>query len=258
MVRTRATPTNGTASAVAAGGTGGRRAPSLVDRVVEWLTERIVDGTMRPLEPLNEAAIVAELGVSRTPVREALVRLRHEGLVSTVAGRPVVADLSEREVREIYLVRSALSGVMARLVGERARAEDFAVLRRHADGMSEAARTSNLPAFFTSNVEFHRRQSLIADNATIGQLIASLGLRVLRLRYLSMGLPGRMEESSRLHQELVDAWEQRDLARAEQISRAIIDGACDAILYFHFGVRARRDLEALRGEIPLLVAELRP
>ncbi|MDE3075326.1 MAG: GntR family transcriptional regulator [Chloroflexota bacterium] len=233
------------------------RERSLVDQVAEQVTARIIDGTFRPGQVLSEQAMGQELGVSRTPVREALARLRHEGLITIGPGRsPVVSDLTEREVREIYLVRSHMSGLVSRLAAERATPGQIGELRRLAEALGSAAQAQDVASFFKSNSEFHRLANKIADNSVVTSLIASLGLRVLRLRYLSIGLPGRMETSAHLHVELVDAFERHDGAAAEQISRQIIDGACQAILYYYLGVRQPKDLAVLKGEVPLLFAEL--
>jgi DNA-binding GntR family transcriptional regulator len=211
--------------------------PSLVDLAFSWLANRITNGTLRPGEPLSEQAIVNQVGVSRTPVREALRRLERDGLVRIVPGRGAyVAHIAEREVREIYVCRAYLEGLAAKLAAANMTPAALEQLRTAVEEMGQAAAQENLQAFFRANVAFHNLKWQVANNQVLQGLLESLGLRVLRLRYLSMGLPNRMETSYRVHQEILEAFERRDGDAAEAGTREVISTACTAILRFHFGI----------------------
>jgi DNA-binding GntR family transcriptional regulator len=210
---------------------------SLADVAFDWLASRIMNGTLGPGQPLSELAIVAQVGVSRTPIREALRRLERDGLVKIVPGRgAIVAPVTEREVREIYLCRMNLEALAGRLAAEKATPEALSQFRNLSERLARAKAANDLPLFFRTNVEFTELKWKVADNQVLQQLLESLGLRVMRLRYLSMGLPGRMEASYRLHEEIYKAFERHDGEAAAQITVEIIRGACEAILRYHFGV----------------------
>jgi DNA-binding GntR family transcriptional regulator len=229
---------------------------SLADHVYSWLASRILSGTFRPGVALSELAIVEQVGASRTPVREALRRLERDGLVKLAQGRgAVVADVTEREVRDIYLCREYLSGLTARLTAERITSDQLARFRTLLDGMAHAVADADLPHFFRFNVNFGRLMNECADNATLTDLSGSLGMRVMRLRYLSMGLPTRMETSLRLHQERVAAFQRGDGDLAEAITRQLIRGAGVAILRYHFGVNEQGSPIDLSHEISDVIAD---
>jgi DNA-binding GntR family transcriptional regulator len=196
-----------------------------------------MNGTLGPGQPLSELAIVAQVGVSRTPIREALRRLERDGLVKIVPGRgAIVAPVTEREVREIYLCRMNLEALAAKLAAERMTPEALRQFKDLSEQLVQALKANDLPLFFQKNVEFTRLKWRVADNQILQQLLESLGLRVMRLRYLSMGLPERMETSCRLHLDIIAAFERRDGEAAYRINAEIIRGAGDAILRYHFGV----------------------
>jgi DNA-binding GntR family transcriptional regulator len=229
---------------------------SLADHVYSWLASRILSGTIRPGVALSELAIVEQVGASRTPVREALRRLERDGLVKLAQGRgAVVADVTEREVRDIYLCREYLSGLTARLTAEKVTPEQLARFGTLLEGMALAVADADLPRFFRYNVNFGRLMNECADNPTLTDLSGSLGMRVMRLRYLSMGLPTRMETSLRLHQERVAAFERGDGDRAEAITRQLIRGAGVAILRYHFGVNEQGSPIDLSHEISDVIAD---
>jgi DNA-binding GntR family transcriptional regulator len=217
------------------------------DRVTAFLADRIINGTYRPGQPLSEMSVVHSVGASRTPVREALRRLERDGLVRMSAhGGAYVADFSDGDVREIYLCRENLEGLAARLAAENMTAEALAKLRALVNEMARAAGKRDRTEFFRVNVAFGRVKLATGGNEVLNGLIESLGLRVLRLRHLSMGLPGRMEASLALHRALVDAFARHDKAAAERINRELIGGACKAILDYHFGMADDLDRAYLR------------
>lgn len=227
---------------------GDGKASSLVEKVSSWIATRIIEGTFRPGEPLSEQWLVEQVGASRTPVREALRGLARDGLVRLVPGRGAfVADVTEREVSEIYQCRMQLEGLAARLAAERMAPEALATFRHLASAMQEAVDRDDHGAYFQLNLAFGRLKRQVADNSVLTSLLSSLGLRVTRLRYLSMQLPSRLAVSARLHLELVEAFERRDGEAAERINRELISGAHDALLRYYFGSAQRAPV--LRDEI---------
>jgi DNA-binding GntR family transcriptional regulator len=107
-----------------------RREPSLTMQIYEALSERILDGYLKPGDPIIIEQVAAQLGVSPTPVRESLARLAEQGVITKGRnGRMSVQQLTPRYVRDIYLVRGTLEGLLAELAAPRVTAKDIQTLR---------------------------------------------------------------------------------------------------------------------------------
>ena len=111
-------------------------------QAADIVRSRILGGEYAPGQRLSEVELSASLGMSRSPLREALRLLANEGLVKLVSGRGVsVADFSETEVRELVEIREALDVLAVRLAAERATTAQIAMLRDNLEGLTNALRT---------------------------------------------------------------------------------------------------------------------
>jgi DNA-binding GntR family transcriptional regulator len=153
------------------------RAPdpgSLSDAVYTSVHHRIVTGTYRPNHRLVESEIAADLGASRTPVREALVRLVKDGLAVRSRQGLMVREFSLPEVREIYEVRAAIEGYAARLAAERATPDALVdlghTLRHHA--RTSTGDTVDRAKVVEANADFHNAVLAAAGNARLRALAA--------------------------------------------------------------------------------------
>ena len=193
----------------------------VTDWVYEEIREAIIDLRLPPGEPLREAAISAQLGVSKTPVREALARLEQEGLVATTSFKgAVVSEYSPRDLEEIYELRALLEGAAVRAVAEGASEETRTELReivarsrdlRDAGELTELA--SLLGAF----------DLLVYDQVTnrrVSALIDNLRAHLTRIGNLTEGIPGRVVASVEEHAAIVEAIMRRDADDAERLMRA--------------------------------------
>jgi GntR family transcriptional regulator, vanillate catabolism transcriptional regulator len=154
----------------------------LADAVYEQLFEAIVAGKVRPGERLIQEDLAEQLAVSRTPVREALLRLERERVVELVGRRGfVVRDFSEQEIRDIYQAREAIEGFAAGLVAERA---DQALV----DGLEKAIREQDdgrpdtVTVSYLANREVHRTFLEAAGNGFLTELFDSIWTRSVGLR----------------------------------------------------------------------------
>src|SRR5215218_8543921 len=126
------------------------------DAVYDALREAIVAKRLSPGDRLAEEQLAKQFGVSRTPVREALLRLEAEQFAARVARRGlVVRPIPEREVLEVYAVRAALDGLAASLAAEQATPPDRARLRWISDQIREAAEQSDYVKMAELNIELH-------------------------------------------------------------------------------------------------------
>jgi GntR family transcriptional regulator, trigonelline degradation regulator len=192
----------------------------VTDWVYEELKDAIVDLRLAPGEPLREAALAQRLGVSKTPIRQALTMLEQEGLVETTSFKgAVVAGYSTRDLVEIYELRELLENAAARAAAEsmsredRARLEAISRESRKLKRGNDAAGLAALVSAF-DDVLFDQ-----IHNTRIRALIDNLRAHLTRIGHLTEGIPGRIEASVDEHEKIVKAISARDLELAEQHMR---------------------------------------
>jgi DNA-binding GntR family transcriptional regulator len=143
------------------------RAQSIADRVYALLRREIAAGTFRPGARIQEKPLAAELGISRTPIREALLRLETEGVVVCNSRRSYnVRILTVHDVREIYQTLGVLEGAAAASVAGQLSATDLKDLRQFNQRMATAAANADLPSFGEWNRRFHDVFLLKLENHT--------------------------------------------------------------------------------------------
>lgn len=189
--------------------------PALYEQVAERLRARIYAHELAPGSWIDEQALADELGISRTPMREALKVLAAEGLVVLKPRRGCyVAELSEKDLDEIFPVLALLEGRAAEEATRRLNANDFAILEEIHAALERHARTNDADKFFEANQSFHNALQQMAGNRWLSQLIDEMR-RLLKLtRRDSLRLEGRIQQSLEEHRTILDAIEKRDAAGA--------------------------------------------
>ena len=200
----------------------------VTDWVYEELKGAIVDLRLPPGDPLREATLAGQLGVSKTPIREALTRLEREGLVETTSFKgAVVTGYSAQDLRELYELRellenAAVAAAAAAMPDEdRARmtriVEDSRTLRRNGDSAGLARLLSEFDDLIFEQV----------PNTRIRALVANLQAHLTRIGHLTAELPGRVEASVEEHEKIVEAIVRRDPELAQQAMSAHIRSVRD-------------------------------
>ncbi len=199
------------------------RSETLTERVYAVIRAAIVDRSLAPGSPVREPVVARQLGVSRTPVREALMKLHEVGLVTFEPnGRAVVVTPSEQTLREAYELREALEGMAAALAAERLEAGALAELRRHAQAGLDAALAGDDASFRTGDAEFHRCVSDVAANERLASYLANARDLTSAMRLIDSPAPGFSVECGRAHVAIAEAIAAGDAARAEAAMRAHI------------------------------------
>jgi DNA-binding GntR family transcriptional regulator len=179
----------------------------------------------KPGEPIVEKDIASALRVSRTPVREALLRLTEEGLVDTIPqSGTFVARIPASALPEAIIVRKALEQVTARAAAGNARASDVAVLRAILLRQHEADAAGNRIAFHKADEAFHAAVADVAGYPGIWSLVQRVKTQIDRYRLLTLPQPGRMARVVDEHAAVVDAIEDRDAERAAAAMSSHLDG----------------------------------
>ena len=169
---------------------------SLVGSIAGAVASDIVAGRLAAGADLNSVELASRFDTSRTPVREALLLLEKEGLVEIEARRrPRVRRWTRSEVNDLYQVRATLYALVAELVVANANEADLQMLSDCYAQLAEAAAAKNVERFFRANVDFRDIEAQVCGNTQLRHVLDSLGLRVQRLRYYSVSLPGGLEES---------------------------------------------------------------
>ena len=192
----------------------------LHEEVVDRLRDMIVQGELAPETKLNERVLAERLGISRTPLREAIKYLASEGLVELLPNRgAVVAALRPRKVREIFAVLGALEALAGELACRNATDADIAEIRAlHYQMLAHHAR-GELAPYFRCNQQIHIRIVACSGNDTLAQLHRSLNAHVRRARYMANLSQERWNAAVREHEEILAALSARDGARLQALLR---------------------------------------
>jgi len=213
--------------------------PTLADIAEDQIARRIIIGQLAPGERLVETRLALVLGLSRGPVREALRRLSQEGLVTLASRRgAVVARLEPEALQDLYEARAVLEEASARLAAANISEGSIAALRKLISRMKETVRQDDSRRYLTLNLQFHRIVWEATPNKTICEFIRLLWRRSLRYRYTSVRIRGRLEESFRLHQELLSALSSRNAAAAGRASRRVVEAGLSALRLLKSGALA--------------------
>lgn len=184
----------------------GDRPPNLSDVVFETIRRAIVERVLAPGEPLTEPALAERLSVSKTPVREALLRLREMGLIEQNGPRSLrVIQPSSEAVRQAYEIREALEGFTAARAAATADPERRAAIITAAKFSLEAARIGDITAFRDNDREFHRLIAKLADNPRIATLIDDAGAVIATLLRREMAPGEGPVECSEAHVRIANA-----------------------------------------------------
>jgi DNA-binding GntR family transcriptional regulator len=185
------------------------------------LREAILSNVLTPGTRLRADDVARELGVSKTPVREALRKLQAEDFVVTGAGNALtVKVLSERQLLEIYYTREALEGMAARLAAENAGQLDVAQLRAVVHDVEVALGKSDRAAIRNYTGEFQLAVFKAAHNDFLFDLLKSLQEKIRNQQNSTISMPGRDEEVVVFCRDLSRAIEAHDPDAAERIARA--------------------------------------
>ncbi len=191
---------------------------SLFEDIAARLRDLIYSHELRPGDPIDEPALCGKLGVSRTPLREALKVLYNEGLVRLVPRRGAfVTKLSSHELEQLFPVMALLEGRCAFETTRRLQQHEMDDLEKlHAD-LEACAAANDISGYYQVNYIFHDRVHQLTGNLWLTQVTQDLH-KFLRLgRGRQLRLPGRLAASLSEHHALMHALRHRDAEQAERI-----------------------------------------
>ncbi len=170
---------------------------------------------------LDERQLAQDLGVSRTPVREAMAQLEREGFVRSVPRRGIfVVRKTKEEVIELITAWAALECMAARLITTIASDEEIATLRKMFSKFENGELHARLDEYSEVNIEFHQSIIRMSRNRVLTDLAANLFTHMRMIRRQTIGEEDRADRSIRDHMNIIQALEARDTPRAEELVRA--------------------------------------
>ena len=190
----------------------------LRDRIVASIRDSIIAGKIKPGERLLEPDVAKMLGVSRTPLREAFLQLEAEDFVRVTPRRgAVVSELSVKDAEEIYVVKSALESLAARLASTLMTDEIVDKLVSVNDQMEKKAKAKepDYRALLDLNSMFHRIIVETTKNEKLMQIVNHLRNQTLRYNFIYLSVLSHLEESIKEHRQIIDALCRRDGAAVE-------------------------------------------
>ena len=199
--------------------------------VYETLREAIRNGSLTPGERLMEIQLAEELGVSRTPVREAIRKLELERFVVMLPRRGTyVANLSLKDINEVFEIRAALDGLAAGLAAERITEEELEQMERLLVEIADCIEQHNNQKIVEADEAFHDTLYRASRNERLVGIICNLREQFTRFRSVSINYPGRLQNTLEEHRQLVEAIAQRNPEAAQQKAREHIENAEQTLL----------------------------
>ena len=187
---------------------------SLHDQVASRIRDLIIEGTLEPGSRIDEAYLIDELGVSRTPFREALRTLAAEGLVIVRPSKgSIVRKLSPEDVFSMLEVLAHLERLGGELACDRASDKEIAELVDLHNRMMACYRTRDRMPYYRLNQEFHSRLAEASQNETLQEMQSNIQARLKRIRYIGNERPEFWAGAVADHEEMVLALKARDGAR---------------------------------------------
>lgn len=203
----------------------------LRELVFEALRDAIIRGILKPGERLMEVQLAEELGVSRTPVREAIRKLELEDLVVMIPRKGAyVSGISLKDIADVFEVRAAVEALAAGLAAERITAEELEELERILVKKAEIIEANDLDRLVEIDILFHECLYQASRNAKLVQIINNLSEQIHRFRSTSLASPGRMKEALEEHRKIVEAISERNITLAQTLAQEHIENAENSIL----------------------------
>lgn len=192
---------------------------SLRGRVYQRIREDIIGGRYKKNEELREATLATELGVSRTPVREALRQLELEGLVAIVPNKGAyVKGFTDKDIHDIFVIRSLLEGLCARWAVENITPEQMQAMEESVYLSGFHLENGNVEQFIEQDSRFHEIMYQASGSSILQNLLTDYHQYVKRVREASITMKNRSDNTNMEHKNIMLAIKEKDAKRAELLA----------------------------------------
>lgn len=204
---------------------------SLGNQAYHKLKRIILERRILPGGKLNEGELAQALGISRTPIREAVNRLEKEGLVDIFPQRGAfVVQFSEKDIFELFLIREYLEGLAANLAAERVDEKDLVKLNSLIQGFQEPFGDKEVKLYARNDFKFHQTIVTLSGARRLITLVSTLHDHIRIFRLTTIGLSGRMKVSLSEHRQIIKALKEKDAEKAERVMRQHIRNVRDGVM----------------------------
>ena len=187
---------------------------TLKDLVYEYITTHIIKGDLQPNQKISESEICETLGVSRTPVREALIHLSSEGVLQNIPHKGfIIKPLNEEQAAELYEVIGVLDGLAASMACDNLDEETIREMDFYTLSMDLAINTGNFSMYYKQQEIFHRLYVEKCGNKTLEDLILELKRKLLKKNYQIEGTERKKEillSTNSQHKEMMILFKKKD------------------------------------------------
>jgi len=203
---------------------------TLHDAVLNQIRDMIIEGQLKPGTRINEGQVGAMLGVSRTPLREAIKTLASEGLVEIVPAKgAIVRRFSENDIREVLEVLKALEQTAARMACARASDAGIGEIKALHEEMLRLYAERNRLNYFKLNQNIHSAIVRAAGNTVLAQTHEQLQARIKRIRFIGNETPERWAAAVAEHEDMIVALMARDGERLADVLGRHLDNTVDRV-----------------------------
>ena len=203
----------------------------LRDVVFNTLRQAILRGELKPGERLMEIQLANKLGVSRTPIREAIRKLELEGLVLMIPRKGAeVAEITEKSLRDVLEVRRALEELAVELVCEKITEEQIQDLKDAAEEFKESLESGDITRIAGADVKFHDVIYMATDNQKLIQLLNNLREQMYRYRVEYLKRSDFHQQLIDEHEEIIETIESGQKDRAVQVVCQHVDNQVEAVM----------------------------
>lgn len=204
----------------------------LRDVVFNTLRQAILRGELKPGERLMEIQLANKLGVSRTPIREAIRKLELEGLVLMIPRKGAeVAEITEKNLRDVLEVRRALEELAVRIACEKITEEQIKQLKETAENLQNTLDSKDVTKIAEADVKFHDIIYFATDNQRLIQLLNNLAEQMYRYRVEYLKRENFYENVVAEHKDLIQTIEARQQDMAAQVICRHIDNQVEAVIH---------------------------
>ena len=203
----------------------------LSKKVYRILKKEIIKGSLKPGDKVLEGKIAEQMGISRTPVREAIQGLAAEGFVILNPNQGVVVrSVSAENIREVLQIRSVLEGLAAQLATYVITEEEIKELENYYKKMEKLKNRMDIFAYSEVDIKFHEFIADICKNKQLIKIGKNISSQASRCRVSSLRIPERLQKSTKEHWDIVEAIMAKDPKRADRVGRKHVENALKNIL----------------------------
>jgi len=203
----------------------------LRDRIYQLLKKYIIEGELQEGAKITEAEISKQIGVSKTPVREAISRLVIEGLITLHPNkRMTITKISAKDVIEVYQLRKVLCSLAAELLADKITDDEIKELNKIFEEMEIFAEKGDVVKYSKYADNFHSFMTSLSGNKRLENINKNLHEQVYIYRIKSLSVEGRMKKSLNEHKKILEALTKRDSEKAKKKCQEHINNALNNIL----------------------------